>query len=683
MQKSIRKGFSAMTAAALTLSALSCQFVGVQAADAETALLSTADGTKEISFDISSIDVTAVDRIDATISVDTGEANGCFGYNVANPEATDEDDKYNWTQVQWDCKGSPNAEMVVSADGLAGTMEQESANFMFQIWWIQSFYDADGEATGDGAATLYDVTLYDADDNILGYFGTYEDALISAQTDDENVTYNFNFVGIDASAVDKIEADVAVNTGFVNGSIGYTDTTIEVDPEDETSTNWVQVEQETSGLYGTWSVDGLAGKLDPEFPAANLQFWYVNPFYVYDEETEESVPGDPGTVQLMAVRYYDADGNELVPVDINNSLLERTSDEEGDTAYVIPFTGIDASIIDRIEAGIYVDSSYVNGCMGYNDVSGEEAAWTTVECETSEEYGVWEMTGLAGKLDPNYPSAQVQFWYTNPFYDKDSGEVDEDGNPIMEAGSVGTAQLVYVKLYDADGNQIVPVNTDDYLAKKYGNGADYDGDSVAYIVDMTDVDATQVASMELFFQVDTGYVNGAVGYADADDEWHSVNYDFSGNFGSVLVEGIDGGIPAGYAPQVQMWWVNENRVGTGEIDPETEEEITEYVGEGTAKLLSVIMYDAEGNVIGINGLTEEELNPAPIPGEQPEAEVNVGDVNCDGNVKIGDVILLNRFLAEDQTIEITEQGMLNAEADGVSGVTGNDSIAILKILAGL
>jgi len=52
-------------------------------------------------------------------------------------------------------------------------------------------------------------------------------------------------------------------------------------------------------------------------------------------------------------------------------------------------------------------------------------------------------------------------------------------------------------------------------------------------------------------------------------------------------------------------------------------------------------------------------------------------------VKIGDVILLNRFLAEDQTIEITEQGMLNAEADGVSGVTGNDSIAILKILAGL
>ncbi|MBQ4345689.1 MAG: hypothetical protein IJC75_00980, partial [Oscillospiraceae bacterium] len=67
----------------------------------------------------------------------------------------------------------------------------------------------------------------------------------------------------------------------------------------------------------------------------------------------------------------------------------------------------------------------------------------------------------------------------------------------------------------------------------------------------------------------------------------------------------------------------------------------------------------------------------------PPTTVQVGDVNCDGNVKIGDVILLNRFLAEDQTIEITAQGMLNAEADGVDGVTGNDSIAILRILAGL
>lgn len=60
-----------------------------------------------------------------------------------------------------------------------------------------------------------------------------------------------------------------------------------------------------------------------------------------------------------------------------------------------------------------------------------------------------------------------------------------------------------------------------------------------------------------------------------------------------------------------------------------------------------------------------------------------GDVNCDGLVKISDVILLNRLLAEDTTVEITEQGMLNAEVDGETGINGEDATAILRILAGL
>ncbi len=60
-----------------------------------------------------------------------------------------------------------------------------------------------------------------------------------------------------------------------------------------------------------------------------------------------------------------------------------------------------------------------------------------------------------------------------------------------------------------------------------------------------------------------------------------------------------------------------------------------------------------------------------------------GDVNCDGFVKIGDVILLNRFLAEDRTVSISEQGMANAECDSTAGVTGEDAIAILRRIAGL
>ncbi len=79
------------------------------------------------------------------------------------------------------------------------------------------------------------------------------------------------------------------------------------------------------------------------------------------------------------------------------------------------------------------------------------------------------------------------------------------------------------------------------------------------------------------------------------------------------------------------------------------------------------------------------LEPAAKPDEvdPPVTETKKGDVNCDGDVKINDVILLNRFLAEDSTAVITEQGMINAECDDAEGVNGNDSIAILKMLAGL
>lgn len=63
--------------------------------------------------------------------------------------------------------------------------------------------------------------------------------------------------------------------------------------------------------------------------------------------------------------------------------------------------------------------------------------------------------------------------------------------------------------------------------------------------------------------------------------------------------------------------------------------------------------------------------------------VKLGDVNCDGNVKIGDVILLNRFLSEDKAVVISTQGLSNADIDGDGSATAADAVAILKLLAGL
>ena len=65
------------------------------------------------------------------------------------------------------------------------------------------------------------------------------------------------------------------------------------------------------------------------------------------------------------------------------------------------------------------------------------------------------------------------------------------------------------------------------------------------------------------------------------------------------------------------------------------------------------------------------------PDKQP------GDVTCDGNVKIEDVILLNRYIAEDTTITITAKGLTNADMNNDGSSTSDDAIAILRLLAGL
>ncbi len=78
-----------------------------------------------------------------------------------------------------------------------------------------------------------------------------------------------------------------------------------------------------------------------------------------------------------------------------------------------------------------------------------------------------------------------------------------------------------------------------------------------------------------------------------------------------------------------------------------------------------------------------EIGSGTTETDPPVENGKKGDVDCDGFVKIGDVILLNRFLAEDAEAVVAEQGLANAECDGTAGITSGDAIAILKILAGL
>ena len=62
----------------------------------------------------------------------------------------------------------------------------------------------------------------------------------------------------------------------------------------------------------------------------------------------------------------------------------------------------------------------------------------------------------------------------------------------------------------------------------------------------------------------------------------------------------------------------------------------------------------------------------------------MGDVDCSGDVKIADAVLLARYVAEDP-VTVTTQGKLNADcfADGSGALTSEDLASLLKFLAGV
>lgn len=60
-----------------------------------------------------------------------------------------------------------------------------------------------------------------------------------------------------------------------------------------------------------------------------------------------------------------------------------------------------------------------------------------------------------------------------------------------------------------------------------------------------------------------------------------------------------------------------------------------------------------------------------------------GDVDCDGEVTISDVIMLSRLNAEDPQIQLTVQGKRNAECSGDGILTGADVVLILRHIARL
>lgn len=67
---------------------------------------------------------------------------------------------------------------------------------------------------------------------------------------------------------------------------------------------------------------------------------------------------------------------------------------------------------------------------------------------------------------------------------------------------------------------------------------------------------------------------------------------------------------------------------------------------------------------------------------KPEQGIK-GDMNCSGKTDVSDAVMLARFIAEDASVTVTEQGLANADCDGVKGISPDDLTMILRIIAKL
>lgn len=97
-----------------------------------------------------------------------------------------------------------------------------------------------------------------------------------------------------------------------------------------------------------------------------------------------------------------------------------------------------------------------------------------------------------------------------------------------------------------------------------------------------------------------------------------------------------------------------------------------YIGGNPAEPTSITV------AAGINKI---ENVVAKVSG--PETNSALMDVNEDGIVDVSDAVLLARLIAEDSTVKVTEQGLINADSNCDSKIDSDDVITILRRIAHL
>ncbi len=113
--------------------------------------------------------------------------------------------------------------------------------------------------------------------------------------------------------------------------------------------------------------------------------------------------------------------------------------------------------------------------------------------------------------------------------------------------------------------------------------------------------------------------------------------------------------------------------------------------EAPESLTDFYIDDVQGSVAGTKskvvtgGGTVDGAAPVtpPTTTAPPDSKIVWGDANCDGKVEIADATLILQFLTNKDEYQLTDEGMINADVDGVPGVTANDALVIQQLDAGI
>ena len=70
-----------------------------------------------------------------------------------------------------------------------------------------------------------------------------------------------------------------------------------------------------------------------------------------------------------------------------------------------------------------------------------------------------------------------------------------------------------------------------------------------------------------------------------------------------------------------------------------------------------------------------------LPGSNDPKPTLLGDANCDGAIAVDDAVMVCRLINEDKSVRVSDLGMVNADCDGVRGVSMDDVTMMMQVIA--